>query len=627
MPQATIEQALQIALQHHQSGRLSEAESIYRQILAVRPNHHDSLHLLGTLRHSAGHADGVTLIRQAIALKPDFPQALSNLGEALRSQGQLDEAIACFRRALVMWPNFPAALGNLGLALTMAGQYEQAVQALRQAVKLEPNFADAWANLGSALAEIKERSEAIVCFRRAITLRPNSSDFYNNLGVLLRGEGLVEEAISSYRRAISIRPDGLEAYCNLADLLRVSHGQDEAIEVCRRGMALGPNYPEIHLSLANALQVAGRLDEAVAVYHRALVLKPDWPEPLSNLGLALPLLGRFDEAIECCRRAITLRGDYAEAHANLALILLLLGQWQEGWEQYEWRYRSTSFPNFARCAAGQHWDGSDLTGRTILLRAEQGLGDAIQFVRFVPQVIARGGRVLLEVPPELQRLLQGTNSGGATVILQDDRAELPAHDVVLPLMSLPAKLGKFDPDNIPKPTYITADPVLREQWRNRLASESRLKIGLVWAGNSFHRRDSSRSIPLSMLAPLAHENLCFYTLQFGPPAAQAASPPPGMTLINLTDQIRDFADTAAFIAELDGVVSVDTAAAHLAGAMGKPAWLLLPVIPDFRWLLDRPDTPWYPTMRLFRQTRDGDWQEPIARLARELTDVAKLSRQ
>jgi len=618
MPQATVEQALQIALQHHQAGRLSEAESIYRQILAAVPNHADSLHLLGTLRHSAGQADGVGLIRQAIALNPSFPAALSNLGEVLRRQGELDEAIVCFQRALAISPDFPAALGNLGLALTQAGQYEQAIMALRRAVALKSDFAEAWANLGSALDETGERGEAIACFRRAIALRPASAEFHSNLGVLLRDDNQIQEAIASYRRAISLQPDMLETYCNLADVLRVSGGCEEAIEIGRRGVALRPDYPEIQLSLANALHQAGRIDEAIAVYRRALELRPDWPEPLSNLALALPLRGQFDEAIECSRRAIALRSDYAEAHANLALVLLLLGQWEAGWQEYEWRYRIVGFPDSQRFTAGPHWDGSDLAGRTILLRAEQGIGDTIQFVRYLPMVSARGGKVLLEVPSELQRLLTGANSGGATVVPQAKGAEPPAIDMMLPLMSLPAKLGKFDPENIPKPPYITADPVLQQQWRDRLGAQPGLKVGLVWAGNANHRRDRSRSISLSMLAPLAQENVRFFSLQFGPPAAQADSPPPGMTLINLTDEIHDFADTAALIAELDLIISVDTAAAHLAGAMGKPVWLLLPLVPDFRWLLDRQDSPWYPTMRLFRQTRDGDWQEPIAQAAQAL---------
>ena len=618
MPQVTVEQALQIALQHHQAGRLPEAESIYRQILAAVPNHADSLHLLGTLRHSTGHADGVGLIRQAIALNPSFPAALSNLGEVLRRQGELDEAIVCFQRALAILPDFPAALGNLGLALTQAGQYEQAIVALRRAVALKSDFADAWGNLGSALDETGERREAIACFRRAIALRPASAEFHGNLGVLLRDDNQIQEAIACYRRAISLQPGPIEAYCNLVDVLRVSGGCEEAIEIGRRGVALRPDYPEIQLSLANALHQAGQIDEAVRIYRRILVLRPDWPELLSNLALALAPQGHFDEAIECGRRAIALQSDYAEAHANLALVLLLLRQWPEGWQEYEWRYRVPGFPDSERFTTGPHWDGSDMAGRTILLRAEQGIGDTIQFVRYLPIVSARGGRVLLEVPPELQRLLAGANSGGATVIPQVKGAAPPAFEVMLPLMSLPAKLGEFDLESIPKLPYITADPVLQQQWRDRLGAQPGLKVGLIWAGNANHRRDRSRSISLTMFAPLARENVRFYSLQFGPPAAQAASLPPGMTLIDMTREIHDFADTAALIAELDLIISVDTAAAHLAGAMGKPVWLLLPLVPDFRWLLDRQDSPWYPTMRLFRQTRDGDWQEPIARVAEEL---------
>jgi tetratricopeptide (TPR) repeat protein len=617
MPQATIEQAIQIALQHHQAGRLAEAEAIYRQVLAVNPNHPDALHLLGTLRISTGQADGASLLRQAIALKPNFPQALSNLGEALRKQGQLDEAIECFRRALAVWPDFPAALGNLGLTLTMAGQTEQAIQSLRRAVALQPDFADAWANLGSALNDAGQRSEAIACYQRAIALRPTSAEFLNNLGVLLRADKQTEAAIAIYQRAISAGPGMLEAYCNLADLLRSVGQQQQAIEVCRRGLAVGPDFPELHLSYANALHELGQVDQAISIYRRALELRPDWPEPLSNLGLALPLRQRFDEAIDCCRRAIAGREDYAAAHANLALVLLLLGKWRDGWREYEWRYRSTTFPNAHRFAAGPHWDGSDLNGRTILLRFEQGVGDTIQFVRYLPQVIARGGSVILEVPLELRRLLEGENSCGVAVITEN-AVPLPPFDVLLPLMSLPHVLGDFDLDAIPKPPYLKADPTLQRQWQTRLSEDKQRKIGLAWAGNPKHQRDRSRSIQLSMFAPLADERLRFYSLQFGPPAAQASSPPAGMKLIDMTGDIRDFADTAALLAELDLIISVDTAVAHLAGAMGKPVWLLLPLVPDFRWLLERTDTPWYPTMRLFRQKIDGDWNEPISRIAQEL---------
>ena len=328
--------------------------------------------------------------------------------------------------------------------------------------------------------------EAIACYRRAIAIRPTSAEFLNNLGVLLRADGQIEAAIAIYQRAISAGPAILEAYCNLADLLRAVGQQQQAIEVCRRGLAIKPDFPELHLSFANALHESGRIDEAISIYHRALELRPDWPEPLSNLGLALPLRGRFDEAMDCCRRAIAGRKDYAEAHGNLALVLLLLGNWDEGWREYEWRYRSTTFPNAHRFTAGPLWDGSDLNGRTILLRFEQGVGDTIQFVRYLPQAIARGGSVLFEVPAELHRLLQGVNSCGVTVIAEN-AGPLAPFDVLLPLMSLPSVLGDFDLDKVPKPPYIKADSALRERWHSRLSADGGVKIGIAWAGNPKHQ--------------------------------------------------------------------------------------------------------------------------------------------
>ena len=554
MPQATIEQAIQIALQHHQAGRLAEAESIYRQVLAAQPNHADALHLLGSLRHFTGHADGITLIRQAIAIKPHYPAALSNLGEALRGRGQFDEAIACFRRALVMWPDFPAALGNLGLALASIGENEQAVEPLRRAVALQPDFTDAWGNMGGALANLGKRSEAIACYQRAIVLRPTSADFHYNLGLLLRAENQIESAIASYRRAISLQPNYAAARCNLA-------------------MAIG-------------------------------------------------LLGQYDLAIAELRIAIKLNPDLAERILNLAMQLMLMGQWAEGWREFEWRWKIPGFPEAKRTFSQPQWDGSDLNGRRILIHTEQGVGDAIQFIRYLPLGVARGGRVMVEVQPQLARLLEKENSQGAVVITRAGFDAPPAadFDVHLPLMSLPLLMDKLEPTSapdLPRPPYLRAPASLKEKWRQLVGEELRLKVGLVFAGSTMHKNDHNRSIPLAKLSPLADERVQFYSLQLGPPAKQG-----GLPMIDLTSHITDFADTAAFIEELDLIVSVDTAVPHLAGAMGKSAWVLLPFSPDFRWQLNREDCDWYPALRLFRQVRPADWDEPIDRLARELKALA-----
>jgi hypothetical protein len=404
--------------------------------------------------------------------------------------------------------------------------------------------------------------------------------------------------------------------CNLGNALRAAGHIEEAIASHRQAIAARPDFAQAHHNLGNALRDQDKLEEAIASYRQSIALQNNYADCHNSLGAALRGIGKFDEAIACFGRAIALRPNYGEAHLNLALVTLLLGNFQAGWREYEWRWRMPNRPNPAADFSQPRWDGSDLTGRSILLFAEQGVGDTIQFLRYVPMVIARGGRVLLDVQPELHRLLEQGNLQGATLM---PRASA-SFDVQLPLMSLPLVLGEFDfaSPAVSKPPYIQADPALRQKWREKLGENKRFKVGLAWAGRPTHTNDRQRSILLAALAPLAHERIQFYSLQFGAAAAQAAAPPPGMNLADPTGQIEDFADTAALIAELDLVISVDTAVAHLAGAMGKPIWLLLPFAPDFRWLLNRDDTPWYPAMRLFRQTRRAQWADPIERAARAL---------
>ncbi len=307
---------------------------------------------------------------------------------------------------------------------------------------------------------------------------------------------------------------------------------------------------------------------------------------------------------------------------NLALLQMLMGKWDEGWREFEWRWKMPGFPEAKRELSQPRWDGSDLAGKRILIHTEQGAGDAIQFVRYLPLVTARGGKVVLEVQPPLARLLEGQNSQGAMVITRTGFEVLPAaeFDVHLPLMSLPLVLDKLEPigsPDIPKPPYLRAPASLKERWHGLVGEVSKLKIGLVWAGSTTHKNDRNRSMPLAKLAPLADERVQFYSLQLGPPAKQT-----GLAMIDLTQHIADFADTAAFIDELDLVVSVDTSVPHLAGAMGKPVWVLLPFSPDFRWQLGIEKSAWYPTMRLFRQARPGDWDEPIGRAAAALKELA-----
>jgi len=493
-----------------------------------------------------------------------------------------------------------------------AGELAEAETIYRQIIQRDSNHAVALHLLGVVNHQTGRSAAGIALIRRAIALRPDWPEALGNLGVALTAAGQAEEAIISHRRELSLAPASVAAMCNLGNALRAAGQIEEAIASHRRAIAIRPDFVQAHHNLGNALRDRDKLEDAIDSFRRAIALQSNYPDCHNSLGAALRAVGSYDEAIACFRRAIQLRPDYGEAHFNLGLLSLLLGDFQAGWREYEWRWRMPNRPNPATDFSPTNWDGSDLAGRSILLFAEQGVGDTIQFMRYIPLVVARRGRVLLDVQPELHRLLEQGNLHGATLM---SRASA-SFATQLPLMSLPLTLAEFDfaSSAIPKPPYIQPDPALRRKWRQLLGEKHGMKVGLAWAGRPTHIHDRHRSISLAALAPLAHERIHFYSLQLG----QAAAPPSGMKLTDLTGQIEDFADTAALIAELDLVISVDTAVAHLAGAMDRPIWLLLPFAPDFRWLSNRDDTPWYPSMRLFRQTRRGQWTDPIERAASAL---------
>lgn len=508
MPQMTLKQALELAAQHYQGGRLHEAESLLRQILGQKPDHPDALHLLGLIAHHGGHHEA---------------------------------AIELLRRAIVGLPEAADLYANLGAVLGSLRRYDQAIEQYRRALALDPGHPDAHNNLGNAFARTSQRSEAEAEFRRALELRSPFPEAINNLGLVIRDQGRSQEAVSYFHQAIALRP----------------------------------NYAEAYNNLGATLERLGRHPESMAAYHQALAR---WP-------------------------------DFAEAQFNLGLSLLLQGDFEQGWPLYDARRRMID-ASVARDFAQPLWDGAPLGGRRILLHAEQGHGDTIQFVRYVPMVAARGGQVIVQCQPALVRLLASQETFGQ-VIAQGEAP--PAFDVQCPLMSL-ARIFRTTLQNIPTPIpYIRPEQPLVEQWRRRLAPYGdKMKIGLAWAGSAVHIFDRDRSFPLSALAPLAQvKGARFFSLQKGPEAAQAKSPPAGLDLVDHSDLLNDFADTAALIESLDLIIACDTAVVHLAGAMGKPAWVMLPFAPDWRWMLNRADSPWYPTLRLFRQPTSVDWVTPI----------------
>jgi Flp pilus assembly protein TadD len=460
-------------------------------------------------------------------------------------------------------------------------------------------------------------ADAEQIYRAILAQQPNHVGAMHYLGVLAHQAGQKDAAIDLIRRSIALNPREASAHSNLANALKDSGLPDEAIAACRESIVLDPNSPAAHSVLASSLAAKGQLEEAVSEFRKTIALRPNDAEAYSNLGITLEDLSRRDEAIAAYRKAISLKSDCAEAHANLGLALLSSGEFAQGWQEFEWRLRTPAM-GLARQLTQPYWNGQNISDQTLLVYTEGGFGDAIQFVRLLSAVKGRAGNVILECQPELLRLFTGMP--GVDRLIPRGEA-LPPFDCRIPLQSLPRILGihlETIPADVP---YLHAPQEAVEHWRQRIPNDRTRNIGLCWSGSQNELKRRSRE--LSLFSPLAQiPDARFFSLQKGPDGDQP--PPPGLDLINFTRELNDFGDMAGLIENLDLVISVDTSMAHLAGALGKPVWVLIPHRPDFRWLLDRPDSPWYPTMKLFRQDSPHDWTGAIVRMFTALSDRTKI---
>lgn len=639
-----------------ESGRPEEAEAIYRRALEIRPDYPEALNNIGNLLKKRGQLDEAeAAFRRALEIRPGYAEALNNLGVLLKSswrpreemaaqrgaaspvpadarafnelgnrhqhQRRGAEAEAAYRRALALCPDYAEAHNNLGVLLKSEGRLADAEAAYRRALSLRPGYVDAHNNLGNLLQLARRLPEAEASYRQALALRPDYAEAWNNLGMLLRAGQRLGEAEAAYRRAADLRPDYADAHHNLGNLLKESERPVEAEAAYRRALALKPDYAEAHNNLGILLKRDGRLAEAEATYRRALALQPDRAEIHNNLGIMLKTNRRLAEAEAAHRRALELMPTYVEARLSLCLLLLTLGRYAEAWPLYESRYapeRKTVAVPFPSLPWPQ-WQGESLAGKSLLIWPEQGFGDYIQCARFAPLLKARGvARLTMLCRAPLAPLLETVQGVDAVVT---DAAGLAAHDYWCFVLSLPLHFA-VTADTLgdaPLP-YVRALPARMARWRKRLPAAGR-KVGLVWKGSSGHGNDGNRSLPgLASLAPLwAVPGVAFVSLQKGQGEEEAEEPPAGQPLLALGTQMEDFADTAAIVNQLDLVICVDTAIAHLAGALGKPCWVLLPAIDtDWRWLLERMDSPWYPSLRLFRQAEGDDWGRVIDEVAAAL---------
>lgn len=645
---------LEEGLRCQREGRLAEAAGTYRRILAREPGNADALHLLGMVEYALGRYDNaLALIGRAVRRRPGVAAFHNNLGNALLSAGRVEEACLAFEEALRLAPRYAEALVNYGNALQQLERWEEAVAALVRAIELQPELAEAYNNLGNALAGKGDLEGAALCLGEALRRKPDYAEALLNLAHVRRKQGRLEEAAHCCREALRLAPGLFQAHVTLAAVL-AALGQIPAAEAAARcAVNLRPQDPDGWAQLAMCLIEQGRYRAAAACAQEALRHRANHPQALNNLGAALMELGAAEEAARYFREAVALKPDLADAHYNLgnvyreakdpagalacyeealrlepghakarwnrALTWLCSGDWERGFEEFEWRWKMPFLK--PRHFAQPLWDGAPLEGRTILLYAEQGLGDVIHFVRFAAQVKARGGRVLVESPRALLGLLASAPGIDGLVASGD---VLPPFDVQAPLMSLPRILA-IRPDTVPAAVpYLEADPARRAAWRRRFDALPGLRVGLVWAGNPQHAHDRRRSLALDAFRPLGTtRGVSFVGLQYGPRSCQGLAPPEGLELLHVGPELGDFGEAAAALAALDLVISVDTAMAHLAGALGIPVWVLVAFVPDWRWGLDGDSTPWYPTMRLFRQNRPGDWAGVMERVAAALEVLAQ----
>ncbi len=640
-------------LRAHQAGDLESARGFYERGLALDPFHPDGNRLLGTVYLQQGRFDcAETYLRKALRTAPDDAETLNNLGAVLLHTGREADALSLLRKALERRPGYADALSNLGETLRRLGERADARLALTRALAIEPRHANALYNLGVLLTEENEFEGARHCLEQALAIFPGHLAARRQLANvhILRGDAAAAEKIClellaaqpddhEVRAAlasiyISIRrydaaqrqaqyildrePDHPRTLVCLGQVLRQSGRPAEALEMFRRVRAAHPDDVRAACGIVDTKILQNDLDGALALARELAQRHPRDPLVRLDLGLTLEKLGRHEEACAAYREGLALAPAHPALHFNLATRLLLLGRYQEGWQEYAWRRRLGVWG--APRDGVPEWQGESLEGKTLLIEAEQGLGDMIQFVRLAPALKARGARLVLECQEALLRLM--STAAGIDTLVPRGTQPLPATDLRAPLLSLPGLLG-VDAEHIPAATpYLTAPPDRVAFWKDRLAPERGLRVGIAWAGNPEHTDDANRSCPPQFFRPLLElPGIAFYSLQKGSSAAQAF---PGRGIRDYSEEWPDLAETAAFVTNLDLVIAVDTAVVHLAGALGARVWTLLPYSPDWRWQLNRDDSPWYPTMRLFRAPQPRAWTPLIREVAAALSQAAGL---
>jgi tetratricopeptide (TPR) repeat protein len=626
-PQDQARQILSRAIELHRRGATAEATTLYRQVLALDPFQSDAAHFLGIVTRDAGDAASAErLLRQAIATNDRHPAYHASLGLTLRGLGRSAEAAEAYKQAVGLKPDFAEAQINLGNLLLEMNDHAGAVAAYRAALLVNSQFSEGYNNLSVALFALGEFQAALAAVERAVALAPTYSAAHNNRGRALEALGRFVEAEQAYRRALTLGLETADIYNNLGLALEAQQRLDAALAAYEKAIELDPACGQAHNNRGGVLKAMGRIAEAAKAYEAALAATPNVAEVHCNLGVVRHLQRHLAGAIASYDCAVALKPDYAKAHWNRAIALLLSGNLRDGFAAYEWRQKYEGYLKVQgqRWFPIPQWDGTAPHGRRLLVTTEQGLGDILQFIRLLAPLSTLGADVMFECPPRLQPLVARCQGIGTLIDPKNIETAARAADAHVPLMSLPDRLG-LDVETIPGAVpYVWTDPALTRAWAERLDRGAALRVGLCWQGSQNNTADSQRSITARTLAPLGRiPRVRLYSLQVGFGSEQSADIPGLVDFAGELDQKTGaFMDTAALINSLDLVITVDTSIAHLAGALGRPVWTMLCYMPDWRWMLDRGDSPWYPTMRLFRQTEKGDWGTVIDRVVSALAQLA-----
>lgn len=596
LSELTVEQALDLAFSYYDIGRLLEVEQLCQLVLQKVPRQVDAMQLLAALLSRKGqYTEAAQLLQEAIGQAPGYAHIHNNLGIALHQLGKFHEAVSEFNKAIQIRPDFAKAYNNLGIVLMKLGYLDKAITACRQAIRLKDDFKEAYNNLGLAMKKKGELGNAMALYEKALNIDPEYAEALSNLGMLLTAQGRLKEAVKHLQRAVSLVPDSAEIRDNLGILFNRQ----------------------------------GRFEEAVSASEKAIAMRPSFVEAHNNLGTALMELGRFSDANTAFEKAIAIDPECAEAHHNRSLVLLLTAQFEQGWEEYEWRWRHIGFSTPLRPFPQQWWNGSVEGVTKLLVWAEQGIGDEVQFSGLIRHILSRGIQVIVECDRRLVPLLQRSFPGIVFVERTDPPSPLLKDTSIthqIPMASIPRALGLL-PSSMPfQNPFMVPD----EKQRDRFRSEYKVGGDPVLVGISFRSGNSQegpkRSIGLECWGPILKVGgVRFVNLQYGECSRQlqAANERFGVEILKdeRINPLRDLESFAAQVAAMDLVISVDNSTVHFAGALGVEVWTMLSTTPDWRWGLEGDRTRWYPTMRLFRQAERGEWKPVISRVAKELTSL------